>query len=351
MVTATTRFLSAQAIPAWLADLAARMAVYAPMRLEGRTSFGLYDAGKELDLEGESVSPPKQAVFPQTKTLLRFAYSRNPENPEDKLLEIVPEVDSSPALVFGARPCGAKGFTTYNQVFAGKGAQDPYYKSRRDNTTIVTIACDSPRKTCFCNWVGGGPDDVEGSDVLLVPVAGGYAAQGITEKGQALIGQAPFADGAGKADEAAAVCAKAKEAMEPAKDISKIGDALKGLFPNLDFWDKMTSGCVGCGACTYLCPTCYCFNITDESDGQAGARVRTWDSCMTATYSLEASGHNPRPTKAYRLRNRIGHKFWYHPKNHDGTISCCGCGRCTKYCPGGVDLRYIIQEALKLHEG
>lgn len=351
MVAATLRFIAQSALPGWLEALSTRMAVFAPQRREGVVTFNHFDPALELALDGDAVSPPKHVVFPQTKALVRFATRVAPSAPHDRLVDLREDVDTSPALVFGTRPCGVKGFTTYDQVFVSERVTDPYYKARRDNTVFFTMACEHPHRGCFCNLVGGAPDDTEGSDVLLTPVTGGFTAQAVTAKSEALLAESPFEKGEKYAKEAKAVQAKAKEALGPVADLSKLPEALRGLFNNLDFWDDMAAGCIGCGACTFLCPTCYCFNITDETDGIAGARVRTWDACMFAQYSMEASGHNPRPTKAHRLRNRIGHKFWYHPANHGGTISCCGCGRCTKYCPGVIDLRHILQEALKHHGG
>ncbi len=351
MVAATLRFIATEAVPGWLTSLAGRMAVYAPQRREGVVTFNRFDPALELALDTDSVAPPKHVVFPQTAVMLRFASRVDPGAPHDRLVDLREDIDDSPALVFATRPCGVKGFTTYDQVFVSDRVTDPYYKARRDNTVFVSLACDHPRQSCFCNMVGGSPDDTEGSDVLLTPVTGGFAAKAVTAKGEALLADAPFGKGDAYAKEAKAVHEKARKALGPATDISKLPEALRGLFNNLEYWEDMTAGCVGCGICTFLCPTCFCFNITDESDGIAGARIRTWDACMFAQYSMEASGHNPRPTKAHRLRNRIGHKFWYHPANHGGTISCCGCGRCTRYCPGVVDLRHILQEALKHHGG
>ena len=351
MTTGTLRFIPEADVPGWLAAQAKTQAVYAPMRGEGRASFARFEPGRELALDQDAVAPPKEAVFPQTMALMRFTHVHDPEKPEERRLVIQEDLDQSPALVFGARPCGVRGFATFEGVFDSPGIKDPYYLARRENTIFVTMACESPKRSCFCHYTGGSPCDTQGSDVLLTPVPGGYLAQAVTEKGQALLEQGSFAQAPEREPEALAVHQKAREALGQALDISRLPQALEKAFTNLDFWDVMSAGCVGCGACTYLCPTCYCFNLTDESDGQAGVRLRTWDSCMFAQYSLEASGHNPRPTKAHRLRNRINHKFWYHPKNHGNLIACCGCGRCTRHCPGTVDLRYIIQEALKLHEG
>ena len=119
----------------------------------------------------------------------------------------------------------------------------------------------------------------------------------------------------------------------------------------MNFWRDQSAKCVSCGACTYLCPTCYCFTITDETTGMSGRRMRSWDACMHFQFTLEASGHNPRPTKAHRLKNRVGHKFSYYPTLHDGLIACCGCGRCVKSCPVSVDIREIVQNAVAKAKG
>ena len=100
------------------------------------------------------------------------------------------------------------------------------------------------------------------------------------------------------------------------------------------------------------CPTCHCFDIVDEPEGVTrGTRRRNWDTCQTARFTVHASGHNPRPTKAHRLKNRVGHKFSYYPTLHDGLIACCGCGRCVKSCPVSVDIREIVQNAVAKAKG
>ena len=58
---------------------------------------------------------------------------------------------------------------------------------------------------------------------------------------------------------------------------------------------------------------------------------------MFAEYTLHASGHNPRPTRTERFRNRIYHKFKFNQVNF-GALSCVGCGRCISLCPVNIDL-------------
>jgi ferredoxin len=112
-----------------------------------------------------------------------------------------------------------------------------------------------------------------------------------------------------------------------------------------NYWDKVSLSCLGCGVCTFLCPTCFCFDIVDET--QRRERVRNWDSCMFRTYSLEASGHNPRPSRVERTRQRLSHKYvyWLDQVNQ---IGCTGCGRCVRYCPVGLDIRSMLRQAQSL---
>ena len=108
-----------------------------------------------------------------------------------------------------------------------------------------------------------------------------------------------------------------------------------------ELWHNTAMKCIGCGICTYLCPTCHCFDMQDESTLDEGARIRVWDSCMYPEYTHHASGHNPRPARMNRVRNRVYHKFSYFPKNSNVT-ACTGCGRCIGYCPANIDIIDVI---------
>ena len=100
--------------------------------------------------------------------------------------------------------------------------------------------------------------------------------------------------------------------------------------------------CISCGTCTYVCPNCYCFNISDELVETRGERYRTWDNCFNPIYTEETSGHNPRAQKSNRFRNRFSHKFWYYPEKYDSLL-CSGCGRCIMHCPTRIDIREVLR--------
>lgn len=339
------RFLKKEQLPGWAEALAQEHTLFVPKRMGEALEFQPYTQPGDMVLEKQPTAPPKKTVFPQTETLLRFRYEKQAEDPGQQKLAIQETLPDEKTVVLGCRPCGARGFVLFDPVFAGDQA-DPYYQKRREQTVFISLACEFPTNTCFCNWVGSNPADGSGSDVLMVPVRDGYLLEPVTDRGEQLLGSAGFeAATEAQVTEAEQVKKRASEALSPAPDLSDVPEKLLALFDNLDFWEEMAAKCISCGGCTYLCPTCYCFNISDEYVGLKGKRIRTWDNCMSNLFTLEASGHNPRETKAKRLRNRVGHKFSYYPAQYGQTVACCGCGRCIKSCPVAVDIREIVLAA------
>ncbi len=339
---ADTGYLPKEKIKDFVEALGKDATVYAPC-LEGDTIiFRQYAPDKEISLDRPANTPPKAAIYPQCETLLSYEYKKDAATPQKMDVELTVNTDFQKAVVFGGRPCDAKGFVVIDRVFVDTDTADPYYRKRRENTTIITKCCNGPSAGCFCVAVGGGPAHSEGSDVLMTEVDGGYYLEAVTEKGKAALGLPMVQDGA-------SYQAKAKQTQEKATAAVKNpfpADAMQKVSPELfdsgDFWQQVVNKCVSCGACTFLCPTCYCFNITDEQGITKGERIRTWDSCMFNHFTLETSGHNPRPIKQKRFRNRVGHKFYYYPEKYDGAIACCGCGRCIRYCPVSVDISEIV---------
>ena len=102
---------------------------------------------------------------------------------------------------------------------------------------------------------------------------------------------------------------------------------------NSKVWPELASGCLSCCSCTYVCPTCHCYDIRDYkvSDDRT-ERFRCWDSCMNKEFTKMAAV-NPRKTKVERFRQRYMHKLVYFPENNEGTFACVGCGRCLAKCP------------------
>ena len=319
-------------IKKWMEDAV----VYAPVRRGDFTQFqALSDAADAvLGPSGNTRYPPKALFLPQSEVMFRV-HGEHFESTAD-------EVDSR--VVLGIRPCDVRALQLVDKVFA-EDNPDPYWVHKRERTTIVALGCDDPEESCFCTTVGTGPFDGRGADVMLTQSGDSYVAEILTEKGQALFDHLPDASPA-QVKAAQKVQTAAAGKMEHPFDPTGIRDKLYGMFES-DFWEQVQQPCLGCGVCTFLCPTCYCFDIVDEA--MRDERVRNWDTCMFRTYSLEASGHNPRPTNKERTRQRIMHKYAYFVELFD-EIGCTGCGRCVRYCPVNLDIRQMIRSAQSWEE-
>lgn len=355
------KFISRSALSAWLAELSARFQVWAPRRegLAAPSSAGAvvyrpFDPaqGSDPELDKKPTESAKRVLFPRSEALLNFQRGAG----RDSLsLEVPPS--PGPTLIFGMTPCDAKGFLVFDPVYDGSGtkgsAKDVYYLRRRAETLLIARACAKTLSTCFCHWLGGSPYSGQGADILALEAGReGFVLEAITPEGASLLDSSTLQSaGADMLEAAEQGRAAAQASLPPAPDIAGAPEALRALFDDAAFWRDEAAHCLSCGACTYLCPTCYCFNVTDEHMGMKGTRLRSWDACMAPLFTLEASGHNPRPDKAARLKNRIGHKFSYYPSLHERHFACVGCGRCIKSCPSGVDIRRIVTDSLRQTTG
>ena len=119
------------------------------------------------------------------------------------------------------------------------------------------------------------------------------------------------------------------------------GDHLMEKF-NDPQWADLSRACLGCGTCTFVCPTCQCYDVRDFDTGSGIQRYRCWDSCMFSDFTLMAHGTN-RPTQVERFRQRFMHKLVYFPSKNDGLYSCVGCGRCLEKCPQSLNIVKIIK--------
>jgi ferredoxin len=254
-----------------------------------------------------------------------------------------PDIDNGKNAVFGIRPCDAKSFAIIDPVFK-EDFEDPFYASKRENILRIGLSCTQPCQNCFCTSFNDSPASSKHVDLLLTDIGDNYFVEVHTEKGKQVVKSKLFTS-ANKSDET-----KKKDVEKKAKDAITRFQKTEGIAGKLDkifehpFWKEVADKCLRCGTCTYLCPTCHCFDIQDEATMTKGARVRVWDTCMIPEYTLQASGYNPRPTRMNRMRNRVYHKYNYYPKNLD-VIACVGCGRCIDNCPVNIDIIDVVTRA------
>ena len=319
-----------------LAALGERYALVGPTMRGGHAVLAPIEDPRELCLDFQNLTmSAKEWVFPQRQVLYRFR--------GHEILDEPPREPGVSRVVFGIRPCDARAVTMLDSVFRWKGIRDPYYEDLRARTLLVTLGCTRAGQACFCTSVGGDPTSGEWADVGLIDLGDRYYVQAFSDRGEAVLMQlADHLTPAGVEDARLAE-GKAEEARGrvPLLDTGDVRSRLEASFDDEEPWATPAERCIGCGACSHVCPTCHCFDITDETGKEGGVRIRTWDCCTYPGFTAHASGHNPRSARPERMRQRLMHKFSYCDENF-GQAFCVGCGRCVVACPVGNDLREAI---------
>lgn len=214
--------------------------------------------------------PPKRMFFPRSEVIATH---------EESGMTAVP-LSEEPVVLFGVRPCDALALAYLDKVFVDKQFTDPYYRSRREQTLIISLACKEPAATCFCTSVHGAPGGQLGADILAADVGEALVLESITKAGEAFVTQhakllvPPTVDQQKACDAQAAQAAKKVGAVP----MDGLKAKLSGSAEGAGVWDGIAERCLACGVCTYLCPTCHCFGLYDEQVGQkmrrCGRRTR-----------------------------------------------------------------------------
>lgn len=312
-----------------LSELSKTALVYVPKEVSGVIKFAPFVSSDPLRFDTcNTLLPPKDLLFPQCQKMYHYGVDADNE------LFVDPLVESSDQILFAVRPCDMRSLECLDDVFLTKGYLDEYYQAKRDNLLTVAIGCTQPAQTCFCESMGLDPNHAPAADLMLYEGDEAYRVEAQTPKGeQALSIWEPFLV-EGDIQTKQAHCTLQV-------DSTHLKEKLDALYDSSELWDAMSITCLNCGTCTYLCPTCYCFDISQENRYQEGVRFRCWDSCMFSEYTAMAGGHNPRPTKKDRVRNRFMHKLNYFEDRY-GKMLCVGCGRCVQKCPVNLDITVLI---------
>jgi ferredoxin len=325
----------------WLAELD-HYRLFGPVQRDKYTEFTRIEDPSQFNIGiRNTIISPKGFLLDQSKRMMNFNLN---ENPPGVIETITDDEANVKQVILGIRSCDTFGFKAVDLTFDSE-FKDPYYISVRDRTILVGLACNEIDKNCFCTSVGGGPFDGSGMDIMMVDLGQAIIFNIYSDNGLKLVSENSELFEEPSGDQLKEQETRRLESMEVTKTTrrietdgipTKLGESFES-----NYWQTVSQKCLGCGICTYLCPTCYCFDITDEKRGLKGERVRTWDSCMYPEYTVHASGYNPRPARMNRLRNRFYHKFKYYPDLYN-VIGCTGCGRCIRHCPVNIDIIDII---------
>lgn len=315
----------------FFATIAESEKLYLPVDTAEGAAFKPYEAGMEYSTSCNTTRSAKDFFFPQVENIVNFKI-------KDQKIEIIDNrTEQEDFVIFGVRACDLASFEILDRVYL-QNPVDSFYKSRREHGVVITVACDRPQETCFCNSFGIDPTDPKG-DISSWIVDDEIFFKANTEKGEALLAKVETE----AADEAKVEAKKAevKNILDklPIKDLKLDKISSRELMENFNspVWDEVFAPCLGCGTCTFVCPTCQCFDVREFKTNDGIMRFRCWDSCMYSDFTKMAHGNN-RVSQKERFRQRFMHKLVYFPNNNDGVYGCVGCGRCLKSCPQSLNI-------------
>ena len=321
------------------AAIASQNDLFLPVKTAGQVNFGLWTEEATVDIDtSKTVKSAKDIFFPQSENLYQV---RRKEGKFDIQAE---DLCKKNFVVFGIRGCDVKGLEVLDKVFLSEPV-DSYYAARRQMGTLVSMACGRPETSCFCKVFGVDCAEPE-ADVVTWLVEDTLYWEAKTQKGEALTNQ--LADLLENAEAAAVKAEKQKiraivEKLPYSKlSLDKWGAAAADQNFDSPLWEQLYSPCLACGTCTFVCPTCQCYDIKDYSTGDGVKRYRCWDSCMYSDFTMMAHGNN-RTSQMQRFRQRFMHKLAYFPANNNGMFSCVGCGRCVEKCPSHLNIVKVIK--------
>jgi len=279
---------------------------------------------------------PKKFLYPPELELLRIRPDWSIETPgygEKRL------------AFFGIKPCDLASIQILDRVLGELG--DEYYLSVRRDMVVIVENCLEPGNTCFCASMGVGPEARSGFDISYTRLSPNTvlfragSALGL-ELLKRLDLEPPDLETVRELHRA---LEEARRKARAPFDGEKLPDLLEHAMDSPVF-REVAEKCLGCGSCSMVCPTCFCFDIVDEllPDGTA-VRKRVWDSCLTYTFAQVAGGHF-RPSVWARYRHFVLHKLCFWPRQF-GTLGCVGCGRCITWCPAGIDIRETVVRILE----
>ncbi len=271
-------------------------------------------------------------------------------------LEISPD---KPAVLVGIRGCELRVLEVQDWVFLEGDFVDPFYQARRDALVIIGTDCVAFAPSCFCTLLGEQPYPTSNFDLVLSPLAEGYVLGTGSPRGEEIAARhlqdvsEPTPQQLEERERTRKEVAEKLVEQNKEFDIGRSREELARLVRETiesKGWNPTLARCVECGACTHICPGCFCFYLYDQPSElveQAHERVRAWDSCMFADYSRMAGAGgvkaNPRAAFRTRFQNRFLHKFVWNWEAIE-KFSCVGCGRCFDACAGGIDVREVLKD-------
>jgi len=287
--------------------------------------------------------PPKRYVFPHIERLLKFER-------KDGEMRIEPMYEQPKRAIFGIRSCDVAGIYHLDRFYLGREFRDVYYENHRKNLLLVNVVCSDVdhdiNDECFCVCTDTGPAARDHFDLQLMDLGDEFMAVAGTPAGEALFASPIFR-------KATQIHVEKRRSMldelrrrfktttswfsATVRYVSQ-GDILEKT------WEEIGNRCLECGGCTYVCPACTCFTVSDRQIGpNEFERVRTWDACALGGFTRMAGGHNPRKAVHDRRNRRFFRKLAHFFIQRELSMACVGCGRCAAVCHGDIGMPSVVE--------
>ena len=298
------------------------------------------DVGQiDTDIKKTTIPPAKKILFPSTEKLITYEI--------DDVIKVKAPIESEEIILFGIDACDVNAINFYDRFFSTDFVDENYFE-KRNKLTVIGLD-RMPTDTSFALSMGM-EYAKEGFDLFLTDLGDRYFARIATEKGNELIENHATTSPATEKDfrDYDKWMDEYRSQFKLAVNVDSFYDNFEIVYDDEEFWNKVSEKCYSCGSCNLVCPTCFCFNVRDdmELNLKTGNKTREWDSCMIPNYGLVAGGHNFRPTKANRLKQRYRCKIKTFIDRF-GTYACVGCGRCIEACLAKINIAEDVNSVKK----
>lgn len=333
--------LKKEHLDGFIKALADRYKVAAPVKKGTKSyTFEFVNGASEVSLEHiPTILPPKKYFLPQHETLLEY------DTTEGQNMHAFAEIE--PMVIFGVQSCDLAGIQCLNHVFMDR-PKDYHYQTRHDKILLIGYECMNKCDEFASCGLMNTHMPTGGYDLFISDIGEYYYFNINTLAGERLTalfgGFEPVTAEAEKLLKKLRTDKKKLFKNETDVALSEIPSIFEWGFDS-HVWNRTAEKCLSCGNCTNVCPTCYCFDVKDESELNLnkGRRIRVWDSCQNESFALVAGGENFREKRAERVRHRFFRKFKY-PVDRYGKFFCTGCGRCSRQCMASINLKETISK-------